>query len=93
MGLCGEFTLDGRSSSGGAGRSLSAIWEVSADNTDDTAVAAARVAVAPYNGSLQANVNVTALEVGSMYTFTLLAESFLGAGDMADVSVSRRCVR
>ena len=92
MGLCGEFTLDGRASSGAASRTLSAMWSVSTTSgTGDTATALAAVehALAPYQGELLVTLNATVLEVGVGFSFTLSVENFLGARDETAATVTR----
>lgn len=91
VGLCGELVLDGRTSSGGAARSLSAYWHVStAHSASLGALSAAMSALASFNGSLLARLNVTALEVNVTFDFTLSVENFLGENDKTTVSVVRR---
>ena len=90
VGLCGEVTFDGRSSSGGASRTLSTTWDV-ADSTG-TPVAAddgLRDALASFNGSLLATLNVTVLEVGAEFTVSLTVENFLGVKANATTSIVR----
>ncbi|CAM9102892.1 unnamed protein product [Laminaria digitata] len=90
VGRCGEVTFDGRASSGGASRTLSAIWDV-ADSTGAPVAAddALRDAFTPFNGSLLATINVTVLEVGAELTVSLTVENFLGMTDNATVSIVR----
>lgn len=90
VGLCGEVKFDARASSGGASRSLSAVWDVAASSeTPLAAVVAIREAFAPFNGSLLATVNATSLEVGAIFTVTLTVENFLGVKDETTTSVVR----
>ena len=91
VGLCGEVTFDGRSSSGGASRALSASWDV-LDSTGTPVAAgdALRDAFAPFNGSLLATLNVTVLEFGAEFTVSLTVENFLGATDNAVASIVRK---
>ncbi|CAM9119700.1 unnamed protein product, partial [Laminaria digitata] len=90
VGLCGEVKFDARASSGGASRSLSAVWDVAAaTGTPLAAVVALREAFAPFNGSLLATLNVTAMEVGAAFTVSLSVENFLGAKDETTTSVVR----
>lgn len=92
VGLCGEFTLDGRASLGAASRTLSAAWSVSptTDGTGDAAaLAAVESALAPHQGALLATLNATSLEIGIGFTFTLSVGNFLGAGDRAEAAVTR----
>lgn len=89
-GLCGEVTFDGRTSSGGASRALSAVWDI-ADSTG-TPIAAddpLRDAFGPFNGSLLATINVTVLEVGVEVTVSLTVTNFLGMTDNATASIVR----
>lgn len=90
VGLCGEITFDGRASSGGASRTLSAIWDI-ADSTGTPIAAddALRDAFAPFDGSLLATINVTGLDVGAEITVSLTVESFLGMTDNATASIVR----
>ena len=91
VGRCGSFRLDARASSGGAARSLSAFWSVStAEGSSAAALAAANASLAPFQGSLLAELNATALEVGVEFTFSLAAQSFLGNADEAVATVTRR---
>lgn len=90
VGLCGEAKFNGRTSSGGASRALSAVWGVSAEEgTSSSALDAVYSALAPFNGSLIATLNVTALEVGTVFTLSLSVENFFGATDEATASVTR----
>lgn len=90
VGLCGEFTLDGRASSGAASRTLSASWYVLTTSTGHgAAVAAVESALAPFQGSLLATLNSTALEIGVEFTFTLSARNFLGGADKTSVTLTR----
>lgn len=91
VGLCGEFTLDGRTSSGALSRSLSAAWNVSATATADSASAVTMVenALAPFQGSLLVTVDASVLEIGAEFTFSLTTENFLGAVDTTVVSLTR----
>lgn len=90
MGLCGEVKFDARASSGGASRSLSAAWDVAAAaETPSTAVVSLREAFAPFNGSLLATLNVSALEVGEVFTVSVTVENFLGATEKTTKSVVR----
>lgn len=82
-GLCGTMTFDGRTSSGGASRTLSSFWSVA------PAEATVLEAFAPFNGSLLAALNVTALDVGTTYFVSLSVENFLGMSDRATSSVLR----
>lgn len=90
VGLCGDVTFDGRASSGGASRTLSAIWDVT-DSTGTPIAAddALRAAFALFNGSLVAKMNVTVLAVGVGVTVTLTVENFLGMTDNATASIVR----
>ena len=88
VGLCGEFALDGRASSGSDSRTLSASWSVSSA-AGEAAVAAVEDALAPFKGALLASLNATALEIGSHYTFALTVQNFLGAVDEAAVNITR----
>lgn len=88
MGLCGEFTLDGRASSGSASRTLSGVWNVSAA-AGGTAVVAVEDALAPFQGSLLATLNATALEIGVEFSFTLVVSNFLGAMSETTATVTR----
>lgn len=91
VGRCGTLRLDGRASSGGASRALSALWSVSADGSLSVgASATANASLAPYQGSLLAELNTTALEVGVEFSFSLGVENFLGNADEATVRVIRR---
>ena len=96
VGICGEFTLDGRASSGAASRTLSVEWRVSSTSaggdeaTVAVAVAAVESALVPFQGSLLAALNASALEIGVEFTFTLVARNFLGGMDETAVSVTRR---
>ena len=92
VGLCGELTLDGRTSSGAASRQLSASWSVSSTSAAagaGAAVAAAEGALAPFQGYLLATLNATSLEIGLEFTFTLFARNFLGGEDNASVTLAR----
>lgn len=91
VGLCGDFTLDGRASSGAASRSLSANWGVSptAGTGDAAALAAVESALAPFQGALLATLDATALEIGVGFTFTLSVGNFLGATDEAAATATR----
>ncbi|CAM9229815.1 unnamed protein product, partial [Ectocarpus fasciculatus] len=90
VGRCGEFSLDGRSSSGAASRSLSAVWNVSTTLASDSAVVAAVAgALKPFQGSLYATLNATSLEPLVEFQFSLMVENFLGAVDEATVTVTR----
>ncbi|CAN0146388.1 unnamed protein product, partial [Pylaiella littoralis] len=91
VGLCGEFTLDGRASSGAASRTLSATWNVSniAATGSASAVAAFEDALAPFQGSLLATLDASALEFGVEFTLTLTTGNFLGAVDTTAVSLTR----
>lgn len=88
VGLCGDFTLDGRASSGSGSRTLSAVWNVSTA-AGDSAVAAAEHALAPFQGFLLATLNATALEIGLELSFTLTVSNFLGSMDENTVTVTR----
>ncbi len=95
MGRCGTFSLDGRASSGGASRALSATWNVSA-SAGDTAVstavlAAVREALTPFQGSLLAELNASALEFGVEFAISFTCRSFLGGTGEAVATVTRRC--
>lgn len=91
VGLCGEVKFDARASSGGASRSLSAVWDVAASaGTPLAAVVALREAFGPFNGSLLATLNATSLEVGASFTITLTVENFLGVKDETAASVVRK---
>ncbi len=90
MGLCGEFTLDGRASTGAASRPLSTEWRVSSTTAGDNVTAAVESALDPFQGSLLATLNATALEFGVAFTFTLAARNFLGGVDETAVIVTRR---
>ncbi|CAM9381244.1 unnamed protein product, partial [Ectocarpus sp. 8 AP-2014] len=90
VGLCGEFSLDGRLSSGAASRSLSAVWNVSTTiASNSAAVAAVAGALKPFQGSLFATVNSTSLEPLVEFQISLIVENFLGAVDAAAVTVTR----
>ncbi|CAM9232606.1 unnamed protein product [Ectocarpus sp. 6 AP-2014] len=90
VGLCGEFSLDGRLSSGAASRSLSAVWSVSTTiASNSAAVAAVAGALQPFQGSLYATLNSTSLEPLVEFKFSLIVENFLGAVDAAAVTVTR----
>ncbi|CAB1100233.1 unnamed protein product [Ectocarpus sp. CCAP 1310/34] len=90
VGLCGEFSLDGRMSSGAASRSLSAVWNVSTTlASDSAAVAAVAGALEPFQGSLYATVNSTSLEPLVEFEVSLIVENFLGSVDAAAVTVTR----
>lgn len=90
VGLCGDVKFDARASSGGASRSLSAVWDVSgAADTPVAAVVSLREAFAPFNGSLLATLNVTAVEVGEVFTVSLAVENFLGSKDETTTTVVR----
>ncbi|CAM9766978.1 unnamed protein product, partial [Ectocarpus sp. 12 AP-2014] len=90
VGLCGEFSLDGRMSSGAASRSLSAVWNVSTTlASDSAAVAAVAGALNPFQGSLYATVNSTSLEPLVEFKISLIVENFLGSVDAAAVTVTR----
>ena len=66
------------------------MWEVGAPTgTPLAAIAALREAFAPFNGSLLAELNATALEVGAVFTVTLTVENFLGVEDKTTKSVVR----
>lgn len=83
--------LDGRASSGAASRMLSASWNVSSTvGSSADALAAVDVALAPFQGSLLAELNATALEVGVEFTFRLSVENFLGSVDETTATVTRR---
>lgn len=88
VGLCGEFTLDGRASSGSSSRTLSAVWNVSAA-AGGPAVATVERALAPFHGLLLATLNATALEIGFEFSFTLTVSNFLGAVHETAVTVTR----
>lgn len=92
VGRCGSFRLDGRVSSGGASRTLSALWSVSAaeEGSSFAALAAADASLAPFQGSLLAELNATALEVGVEFTFSLAVRNFLGSVDEATATLTRR---
>ncbi|CAM9473958.1 unnamed protein product, partial [Ectocarpus sp. 8 AP-2014] len=90
VGLCGEFSLDGRMSSGAASRSLAAVWNVSTTLASDSpAVAAVAGALKPFQGSLYATVNSTSLEPLVEFKISLIVENFLGSVDAAAVTVTR----
>lgn len=88
VGLCGEFTLDGRASSGSDSRMLSSTWSVSTA-AGQAALAAVEAALAPFQGFLLATLNATSLEIGFDFSFSLTVQSFLGATDEASVKVTR----
>lgn len=88
VGLCGEFTLDGRASSGSSSRTLSAVWNVETA-AGGAALAAVEQALSPFQGLLLATLNTTALEIGSEFSFTLTVSNFLGAQDQTTVTVKR----
>ncbi len=96
MGFCGEIILDSRASTGAASRTLSTEWRVSSTNTGGNAtvavaaVAAVESALAPFQGSLLATLNATALQIGVEFTFTIAARNFLGGVDETAVVVTRR---
>lgn len=91
VGLCGKITFDGRMSSGGASRELSCAWGISVDGgASAAALAAAHAAMEQFNGSLLATINVTALEVGVVFTVSLNVDNFLGKSDDTAASVVRR---
>lgn len=91
VGRCGEFTLDGRASTGGAARGLSAYWHVSGQaGTSAAAILAVQTALAPYNGALLATVNATVLEVGTKFKIWLSVQNFLGETDVTSISAVRR---
>lgn len=89
VGLCGEFTLDGRASSGSASRTLSAVWNVSSAAAGGSALAAVEHALGPFQGFLLATLNASTLEIGVEFSFTLTASNFLGAVDETTVTVIR----
>ncbi|CBJ26945.1 conserved unknown protein [Ectocarpus siliculosus] len=90
VGLCGEFSLDGRMSSGAASRSLAAVWNVSTTlASDSAAVTAVAGALKPFQGSLYATVNSTSLEPLVEFKISLIVENFLGSVDAAAVTVTR----
>lgn len=91
MGLCGEFTLDGRTSSGAASRTLSVSWNVSNAATfgNESAVARVEDALAPFQGSPLATLDASALEIGVEFTISLTARNFLDETDTAAVSLTR----
>ncbi|CAM9236501.1 unnamed protein product [Ectocarpus fasciculatus] len=90
VGLCGEVSLDGRTSSGAVSRSLSAFWNVSTTlASDSTVVAAVAGALKPFQGSLHATLNATSLEPYVEFKISLRVENFLGAVDAATVTVTR----
>ncbi|CBJ26948.1 conserved unknown protein [Ectocarpus siliculosus] len=90
VGLCGEFSLDGRLSSGAASRPLSAVWNVSTTiASNSAAVAAVAGALQPFQGSLYATLNSTSLEPLVEFKISLIVENFLGAVDAAAVTVTR----
>eukprot|EP00903_Cladosiphon_okamuranus_P005952 g5878.t1 len=89
VGRCGSFELDGRASSGGAARTLSAFWSVSAAEGSSAALATANASLAPFQGFLLAELNATALEVGVQFTFSLAVQNFLENMDEAAVTVTR----
>lgn len=92
VGRCGTLRLDGRASSGSASRTISASWNVSAAaGTNAGAAAAVRDALAPFQGSLLADINATALEVGVEFIFRLSVTNFFGNVDEATATVTRRC--
>lgn len=90
VGLCGEVTFDGRASSGGASRTLSATWNVT--DSMGTPLAAGDAlwnAFIPFDGSLLATINVTVMDVGVELTVSLTVENFLGIADNATASIAR----
>ncbi|CBJ26947.1 conserved unknown protein [Ectocarpus siliculosus] len=90
VGLCGEFSLDGRLSSGAASRSLSAVWNVSTTTASNSAaVVAVAGALEPFQGSLHATLNSTSLEPLVEFEISLIVENFLGSFDTAAVTVTR----
>eukprot|EP00903_Cladosiphon_okamuranus_P012876 g12026.t1 len=90
VGLCGEFNLDGRASSGSSSRALSGEWHTSAATiAGGSALAAVEQALVPFQGSLLATLNATALEIGVEFSFTLAVSNFLGAADDTTVTVTR----
>ena len=90
VGLCGEVTFDGRASSGGASRALSASWDVADSMGNPLGAGDALLdAFAPFNGSLLATLNVTVLEVGVKLAVSLTVENFLGATDNATAFIVR----
>ncbi|CAM9232454.1 unnamed protein product [Ectocarpus sp. 6 AP-2014] len=90
VGLCGEFSLDGRMSSGAASRSLAAVWNVSTTlASDSAAVTAVAGALKQFQGSLYATVNSTSLEPLVEFKISLIVENFLGSVDAAAVTVTR----
>lgn len=91
VGRCGTLHLDGRASSGAASRTISASWNISAAvGAGANASTAAGDALAPFQGSLLAELNATALEVGVEFTFRLSLENFFGSTDEAIATVTRR---
>lgn len=94
VGLCGEFTLDGRASSGAASRTLSVTWDVSntagtGDDEPAVVTTAVETALVPFQGSLLATIDASVLEIGVGFTFTLTVGNFLGAVDQAVVTLTR----
>ena len=90
VGLCGEFTLDGRASSGAASRQLSASWIVSSTSAaSGAAVSAVESALAPFQGYLLATLNATSLEIGAEFTFTLSVTNFLRGEDNTSTTLTR----
>ena len=91
VGLCGKLTLDGRASSGTASRIPSATWSVSvfSDMDESAVLTTVESALAPFQGTLLATLDATALEIGVEFLFTLTVGNFFGAEDKATVAVTR----
>ncbi|CAM9256680.1 unnamed protein product, partial [Discosporangium mesarthrocarpum] len=91
VGYCGDFTLDGRSSSGGAGRALSGMWKITSYSNETANVSKIMDSLAAANGSLLATIGVDALEPGVQFEIALWVKNFLSQQyHVATVSVVRR---
>eukprot|EP00752_Nemacystus_decipiens_P011504 g10216.t1 len=90
VGRCGGLRLDGRASSGSASRTLSASWSVSAATGASMNVSAdIDDSLAPFQGSLLADLDATALAIGVEVTFHLSVQNVFGSVDQATATVTR----